>query len=363
MISQYKKQGISVLGTGLVCLDIIKHNDRFSYLNGGSCGNVISSLAFLGVSTTIVKAQYKDYINSFINHNFKRLGVNIVEFEINDKLSPRIIEDIIENGNSKYHQFYVKCPVCYKELPSAVIIDKSDDYISKLIGNIDQYNLFYTDRASKGIRSIRNLFKRKNKWVFYEPNSIRNKNAFFENSLQADIVKFSSEKVSFNIASELRLSARSGDTKIIIITAGGEGAYFCSRKSIEDDFSNWERVPAYPIDEFRDASGAGDWCSAGIIYHLLETYKDTTEQLAYEDIYDAIDNAQKLSAASCSSEGAQGLIYDGDILRKFSQLNIKIPIEPKERHKLEMPYHGICPICLQPCFEEVLQREVCTVST
>lgn len=334
----------SIIGAGLVCLDIIQDIGSVRYLNGGSCGNVVSGLSFLGWKASVLTGHYCDSASRILDSNFRQLGVERIETGHKCVSTPRIIEHLCEGGE---HKFLLSCPECGKNLPR---IKPLEEKVAQSLRIVKKYDVFYTDRSSHGIKLLRNMFKTNNSWTMYEPNSCRNLEAFMNNSLESHLVKFSSEKIPYYLAERLRVDATSkGSTVLIVRTEGKSGLYFSYRKR-DKNMSQWIHLDAQPVADFVDSSGAGDWCTTGLLFSLINRHRKSRTWLKQLDVIASLQYGQALAAISCAFLGAQGLIY-ADAVEKLSFINDKTPkpsfikLQPASLSTVEKRY---CPTCLLP---------------
>ena len=346
--SKNLKSPQKVLGVGLSCLDIIEHGKYLDYYNGGSCGNVIAVLSFLGFSSNLITRRYNDVAGNVLKANLAQLGINSIEVGKNPTQTPRIIEKLIhEDGAYVGHKFLMECPECSQPLPKLKLLSQSD--VKPVINSSISYNALYADRISPGISLLIDAFNGNGAWTIYEPNSCRNAKAFFNNASKAKILKFSSEKVPLSVAEKIRCSTERSQTLIIIQTLGKEGLRFSYRKK-SGLFSQWIRLPAQPILNLVDTTGAGDWCTAGMISCLLSYYDKSPQWIKKTNVISALQYGQALSAIACSFVGGQGLIYANkskDILSQiFSDdnppsLDTISPVIPDKKMV------NVCHTCLQ----------------
>lgn len=292
-----------LFGAGLVCLDIIKTDKKTYYYNGGSCGNIVAALSLLGWRNAVLVDQYKDEAAKILNHNLKLLGVKRIELAGSSFATPRIVEEL-SSANGGIHRFLLSCPKCGSQLPRLRPLREKAVRDLELNG----FNVFYTDRSSRGIACLRKIFKAKGSWAIYEPNSSRNLGSLITNALNSHIVKFSSEKVSATVADNLRDKAISGSLLLIVRTLGKEGLVFSYRYK-GNKMSKWIHMGVQHAPSFVDAAGAGDWCTAGLLYSLIGKYEHPRRYLVKEDVKAALHYGQALAAISCGFVGAQGLIY------------------------------------------------------
>lgn len=332
----------SIVGVGLVCLDIVKGYGQIKYMTGGTCGNVISSLAFLGWESNIIKNRYNDLAGEIIDKNFNDMGVNSIELGT-PVAAPRIIQIISSNNKYPRHQFLFACPKCHKDVP------KIKTLTEKEMVNITfpDSNVFFTDRSSKGLSSLRSSYTRNGSWSIYEPNSCRNTKSFIESSLDSHIVKFSSAKVSFSLAENLRESSYGRTPVVIVRTEGPKGLSFCY-KTRKGSMSKWYHLDALPAVNIIDTAGAGDWCTAGLLFFLVNNYPKSKSYLNKNDVIGALQFGQALSAISCSFMGSQGLLYN-DLNEQLRSLLCHYEI-PTIGASLS-PWVGtdaLCDTCLMP---------------
>jgi len=338
-----------VLGTGLVCLDIINNCNSTCHMIGGSCGNVVSALSFLGWNSTVVTSPYMDFAGEIIKLNLEKIGVKRIEFGLPIS-APRIIETVNKTAGNPKHKFLFSCPECGKELPKISPVGEKDGRsISKVI---DKVNVFYTDRISKGISILRDSLANDGAWTFYEPNSSRNTKALIENSLQSNIVKFASNKVPLSVSNRLRELAVNGATVLIVRTEGSEGLSVCY-KTRGNKMSKWIHQRALPALDIVDTAGAGDWCTAGLIFSLVNKFPQRQNWLIKSDVINALQLGQALAAFSCTFIGAQGLLYS-DSQATLEDLFSKYRVGTSLPEFKSIPYTSIkfkddcCHTCLLP---------------
>ncbi len=298
------KKKLNVLGTGFSGLDIIKNNNEDIYLPGGTCANVLSVLSSLGWESNLIKAKYQDDWNEYVESKLKELGVNIINYKNSRKNTPRVVQ---VTKNEKHH-FFTTCPLCKRKLINLDLpLEKHLVNLERLFYNLD---VLYYDRISYGIKALVTQAQNNNIWSVYEPNTGRSYKHLLDNISEANIVKFSSERIFLSIANKLKKDLVSIDshTKIIIITHGKKGITFSVRQQ-NALFSEWEEIEADNIENIIDTSGAGDWLTAGFINNFIKEYPKVTNDINASDVISALRSAQSLSKICCSSIGALGHFY------------------------------------------------------
>jgi sugar/nucleoside kinase (ribokinase family) len=295
-------------GAGLVALDVILNGspDTPAYLTaGGSCGNVLAILAFLGMETIPVARLSNDKAAKEILKDFTIWNVkDDLVTRSSDGSTPVIIHRILKDKAGKpKHKFEFKDPDSGSWLPQYKPV------LSSFVRELDfpkSPDVFFFDRASRGTIDLAEKCKKEGALIFFEPPSASDLRLFKQAVEISDVVKFSSDRITsyddiFPIAERL----------IEIRTMGSEGLEFRSNKF--RDPSRWERAKPIPIDETLviDSAGAGDWCSAGVIKTLL-SFGTTTLDTNKSQIIDALNVGQSYSAVNICFIGARGAMYHLD---------------------------------------------------
>ena len=98
------------VGTGFIALDIIYADKQApNFLAGGSCGNVLTILSYMGWNAYPIARLGNDVEGRRIIQDMKRWNVRtkFIEVEAGSN-SPRVIERIFAGKNPR-HRFYMKC--------------------------------------------------------------------------------------------------------------------------------------------------------------------------------------------------------------------------------------------------------------
>lgn len=309
-----------IVGAGFSGLDIIKA--EYDYiLPGGTCANVLTVLASMGWSASLLKAHYDDPWNSYVNSSLNKIGVEIVEYKNSQYAVPRVIQV----NTAGCHFYYTVCPKCNKKL---LLIDLPTKNITKRIeSEIKESNFLFYDRISSGIKSMIDIASSNSVWAFYEPNSSRSYRQLCNNAAAADIVKFSAERISLKIGTTLKeeLSSINHKTKLIITTLGNKGVAY-TLKDENHQFSEWYSIDAVSIANTGDTSGAGDWLTAGFINAFSEYYPNVTSKISHKNVLESMQNGVQASKKGCEYLGALGGVL--------------------EKVKPDIVTNGICQYCL-----------------
>ena len=118
----------------------------------------------------------------------------------------------------------------------------------------------------------------------------------------ADVIKYASDRLQ---PEQITLARQF--PQLEVQTLGVQGLRFCWRTS--HGRAKWHNMPAVPAATFKDAAGAGDWCSAGIIHILAKSGRVRFAHASGDKLLRALGCGQRLAALNCSYEGARGAMY------------------------------------------------------
>lgn len=329
---------IKILGLGLMCLDVVHYNNLTKIMSGGSCANVISVLSQVGLDCTVLREEYSDSLESFLYNSLHDFGVKQVLYKKTKLNTPRIIELLIDT----HHDFLTVCPQCGQKVLN-IHMPSENDIIKNINTKLsNDYNLLYCDRSSNGIIQVMNSIHKNNGVVFYEPNSGRNINSLINSAKHADIVKFSNQRISLNVANLLRDKA---NLKMIIITLGEEGLLF-SHLNQNRQMTDWIKIESEFSGPIVDASGAGDWLTAGFIIELVKNNLNNLSFYSTDKIISMLSQGMKYSQLCCASIGAQGVFYSDDSLNDLRKLSNQHTFAKRYKNHSYETSDNTCPYCL-----------------
>lgn len=297
---------------GLVALDIVIEKNTYTkplLYAGGSCGNVLSILSYLGHETYPIARLANNKATNEILKDFKCFGVKTdLIFKGNDGSTPIIIQ---RNSKSKdglpIHRFEFRNPENGKFLPSfKPVLAKTIDYFYDKKSKCD---FFYLDRLSRSSIEMAKMYKKNGAIVIFEPSSLKIDNLKVINELTefVDIIKFSSER----IPSYKKIFTNS-KIPLEIETLGKDGINYRININRETNENNWTHIAPFNLGCIIDSSGAGDWTSAGIITGFIENKIEKIREINSERIESILRYAQTLGSLSCLFKGARGLMYQID---------------------------------------------------
>lgn len=335
----------SILGTGLVALDVVVSEEEPSprFWTGGTCGNVLTILSYLGWQSLPVARLNGDSASLRIQQDLQQWGVRLDFLKLHPSANtPIIVQEIRrDRAGIPTHRFLWTCPKCSAQLPSykAVHATSAQD----ILPYIGEPKVFFLDRVSRGALLLAEACATKGALIVFEPAAIRDLKLFREALDIAHIVKYSNDR------SELMKEYKTNSNVLLEIeTLGHEGLRY--RNRLKGGKKNeWQNIDAYQISGVRDTAGAGDWCTAGIIHALgrngLKGFRETTIQ----QMADALTFGQALASWNCRFEGARGGMYSVDketFYLQIEQIMTNDDVTDLTRDfKIKDVIEEICPSC------------------
>src|SRR5262249_37897612 len=139
--------------------------------------------------------------------------------------------------------------------------------------------------------------------VFFEPSGIGNPLLFRQAWEAAHVVKYSHERLS-----DLPEVGVKDGPRLLVETLGEAGLRFCNRLA-DRGATTWEEAPAFPVADFKDAAGSGDWCTAGLLDRVGRGGLEGLLRVSADRLREALRFGQALAAWNCGFEGARGGMY------------------------------------------------------
>lgn len=299
------KKAPTCLGAGLIALDVILNGSPSTLPKlsaGGSCGNVLAILSYLGWDSYPLARLANDQAGAALLIDLDRWHIHTDYISINNEGStPIIIHRILKDKTGKpVHRFEFRDPDTKSWLPQFKAITKN--IASKVILENPLPQVFYFDRVNPGTFDLATYLKARGTVIFFEPSFIKDQKQFEKFLAIADIVKFSHDRIP-----DFKERYPTIECFLEIETLGKDGlSYRCINNSNPNE---WVTIKAFRLDHIQDAAGAGDWCSAGIIKSLctdghISLFGADTKQIKKAFLY-----GQVLGALNCLYDGARGLMY------------------------------------------------------
>ncbi|PWJ23285.1 fructokinase [Branchiibius hedensis] len=299
------EQAPKILGTGLVALDLVVSADPDSPVRswaGGTCGNVLSILAWLGWDAYPIARLNDDAAAVRVKADFKRWGVHLDLADCGPAANTPIIVQQIKASSSggSTHRFSWSCLRCGGWLPSFKPITRH--VVDQVVPYIPETSVYFFDRVSRGALDLATQASEGGAVVMFEPSGRGDEKLFKEALGLAHIVKYADQRMA-----DLAASDGSGNLRLEIQTLGSEGLRFRLPRNRRNP--GWRTLNSAPAPDVRDSCGSGDWCTAGILSKLASRGVETLDAASVTSVTTALKFGQELAAWNCAFEGARGGMY------------------------------------------------------
>lgn len=291
-----------IVGTGLFALDVILGTDSrcLSSALGGSTGNVLSILGSLGWAATPVASFGRDPAGERLCNELQAIGADLRFVDFSNSQRTNVIYQhqlAPQSESSPTHRFSFTCPCCgEKHYP---VVECDDSIVSKALKGQAQTDVFYLDRPTKAGYELAKSYYESGGLVVFEPSTVGDDEGLFSAILQnVHIVKYADERFrSFSCPLPSSILVE-------IQTLGPRGLRFRSAATGQA----WRQLSAFTLPEVEDTAGAGDWCTAGLVYALLQNRAHAWADLQEDELEHALAFGQALSSMNCLTRGARGLL-------------------------------------------------------
>ena len=298
-----EKEGkkLTCLGAGTFPLDNLQEKNgkdvKTIYQHvGGTCGNVMSILAWMGWHTLPAARLDDSETGLLIKADLESYGCD-TRFVSNTPDGGTTILDIIHktgrDGKPKT-AYMAHSPRGGRFVNHRFWTLKQ---AQALFDSLEEMpDVFFFDRCAPGNILLAQLFHERGVLVYYEPNEPVDRN-FLRAVAASDIVKFSNEKhpdVSFT----------EGFTdKLFIQTLNEKGLRFKLRAE------GWITIPPEHNRHVVDGEGAGDWTTSAFINEMGHHHMLTFDRIHLPNTWHCLQEAQRVASESVSYIGAKGLIH------------------------------------------------------
>lgn len=310
---------------------------------GGTCGNVLAILAFLGWRSMPVSRLGRDAASRLIIRDMNRWGVDVSQACLGPTApGPIIVHRLRQNSSGEpFHSFSLNCPDCGRRLPSYRPVPAAA--IEAALPSIPKPNVFFADRVSRGVINLAQALRERGALIVFEPSGNSDISHFREMLSITHVLKYSQERLP-----DLEVDV---EIPLVVETMGQGGLRFRSRLSGAKS-KGWQRCEPFNVNRQVDTAGAGDWCTAGILHTLGS---QGAKSLIHADsirLQRAISLGQALAAWNCGYRGARGGMYSvskeefeetlGEILDHGSHLT---PDEQEPGSELGKVVPRVCSEC------------------
>lgn len=292
-----------IAGTGLICLDAIEpsNDGHYTLFAGGSCLNPLIILSTLGWHVFPIGKIGQDKAGDYVMQDMSAWPIDQrYVLQRKDTQTPLYIQQITEDG----HRFIHTSPSgklypSYEPLDTETMRRICDELPSKI-------DVCLIERVSPASIELILACKARGSMIYLELNRTGEQNEFVECLKQADVFKYSEEKLSgiHEITDTFQIPVE-------IKTKGSKGLAY--RHWQESAYSEWHHLAPILSDNLVDAAGAGDWLTATLIDAIGKGGREGFKTIS-SDLYAAyLNQGQRTSVENCKYIGARGLLYKNKI--------------------------------------------------
>jgi fructokinase len=340
-----------IIGSGLLALDIVSSEvsgEHVRFWAGGTCGNVLIALAFLGWESQPVARLRTGAAADRILSDLKEWGVsNRFISTTEDGSTPVILERIAKGpGRIPRHSFSWRCPECGSQFPGFKPVLSA--VAEEIAQQTEPPKVFFFDRATPGGIALARAWGEKNALVVFEPSSIGNPVLFRQAWRASHVVKYSHDRLR-----ELPEVGVGDGPCLLVETLGSAGLRF-RKLRVKGQTGRWVELKAFPVEITRDTAGSGDWCTAGLIEHAAHKGASAFFRLSDEELTAAFRYGQALAAWNCGFEGARGGMYavDRAVFRQQVRKILKGGRDNSNKSLVVTPassiqVEGVCTVCVR----------------
>ena len=342
-----------IMGTGLLALDLVMGLDPDIPIRswaGGTCGNVLSILAYLGWDAFPIGRMNGDPASQRVKADMVQCGVHLDFISCGPTSNTPIVIQEIRRSREGYptHRFLWSCPQCGNWLPTFKPVTLGA--VEIVSPNIPGTAVFFMDRVSRAALTLAARASAAGAIVFFEPSAKSDPKLFGEALELAHIVKYSDQRLSEASGAMHSNSA----TLLEIQTLGASGLRY--RYRVDKEIPDWINLSAITPMRLSDTCGSGDWCTAGLVAKIAKGGQASLRNSGTNIIRDALQYGQALAAWNCGFEGARGGMYVNDLPAIMSQVNALLkghayttvsPAKSKSETLVQ------CPACLSASFQSV----------
>lgn len=285
-----------VVGTGLVALDRIHVDEQAPLFEelGGSCGNVLISLAMLGWSVTPLLRLGTDPIGERLERDLRLAGADTRLVGLDHGVRTPVIVELLDVASND-HSFSFVCPHSFEPFGGFEPITLRELEMARSI--VTSCTIFYADRVSETICDAMEAAAAGGAIVHFEPSTVADPDLFDRALSVAHIFKYSVDRLHPGVAERLRPDAFS------IVTEGRAGLEVRYAGSVY-------RCEALDAGVIRDTCGAGDMVTLGLIDTIIQQDIRGPDALSLAIVLCGVQSGQRLAAENCAYIGARGLFRE-----------------------------------------------------
>lgn len=270
---------LRVAGAGLVCWDDLEGSEGQA---GGTCGNVLANLAYLGAKARLFdRLDFSTEAGRLIRADLEGMGVDL-----------RWAAMFPSDSAPWLHRWLTKREGGYRWESKPVALEEIQ--ITGLEGKLPAARVFFFDRANAATLGLARHYKERGSTIFFEPQGSEDASGDREAALEmADIVQTSAAYFPSSawVAPHAQLEIRTEGKKGLRWRLGGDEGRMRALKA-----------------QVVDSAGSGDWLSAGLIAALHAGEWVGLEQPRALEA--ALRQGAALAALNCEFAGARGMVYE-----------------------------------------------------
>ncbi len=292
------------MGTGLIALDVVVTagaNSAPIHSTGGTCGNVLLALSYLGFRVAPICRLQDDDAAELIRDEFRFWEADTNHISVgSDGSTPVIYQTIRPNPDGRpTHTFSWRCPSCGSRLPGyKPALASTAETIAEAM---ESPQVFFFDRVNRGSLILAAKASERGALVVFEPSSVGDHGLFKEAWSLAHVVKYSHERLA-----DIPDSLEFGHNQLLQVeTLGADGLRYRAKFG-KRATSPWKTLSALKAPVLIDAAGAGDWCTAGLIHRLGRAGAEGFRAASPAGVEGGLRFGQALAAWNCGYAGARG---------------------------------------------------------
>lgn len=295
-----------VFGAGLIALDLVIGPDLDAPVRswtGGTCGNVLSILSYLGWDAYPIARMNGDPASQRVRSDLARWGVHLDWANCAPSTHTPIIVQEIRRGRDGQpkHRFSWACPHCGQWLPAFKAVTMGA--VETVKPALAEASVFFLDRLSRATVTLAAEASARGAVVVFEPSGKATEQLMAEAVALAHVVKYAEDRLTGVDG----VMAKASATLVEIQTLGERGLRY--RHRLGRGISDWMHLGAVAAPRVADTCGSGDWCTAGFIAKAASGGQDGLRRAGARSVQTALRYGQALAAWNCGFEGARGGMY------------------------------------------------------
>ena len=286
-----------VIGIGLVALDVVIDDttgERLGAWAGGSCGNVLSILAWIGWDAAPVARLDDERTARLVRDDLRRWNIDERWLSLGSPApAPVFVERLITGPDGTVtHRFDRFCPLCGRHLPRHQPVTRNA--VGPVVDSLETWDVVYIDRPSAAAVLLARHARAEGLLVVFEPSARGTPAHLAAIAVEAHVIKYSADRLTREDRDLIAAAAPA----VEIETLGAGGLRY--RRS----GGAWQALAPVTV-QADDTAGAGDWTTAGLLVALAERERPV-QRLGANALRDALSFAQALGAWSCRFRGPRG---------------------------------------------------------